>query len=144
VIAVAYPSYEFKIRQQGASQQIFDVVRKRWVALTPEEWVRQNMLQYLLQVMAYPSSWVAVEKSIIVNQQQRRCDILVYQHNQPWLIVECKAMDVALDAHVLQQAVQYNTALAVPYIVITNGSYTYGWQLQPSVEILVALPPYGK
>jgi len=144
VIAIAYPPYEFQIRQQDASQQIFDVVRKRWVALTPEEWVRQNMLQYLLQVMQYPASWLAIEKRITVNQQQRRCDILVYQHNQPWLIIECKAMDVPLHEQVLQQALQYNSTLAVPYLVITNGSYTYGWKLQPTVAALTALPPYGK
>ena len=106
------------------SEFIFDEVRKRWVVLTPEEWVRQNFLQYLIHVKKYPASLIAVEKEIKLGELKKRFDVVVYDRNtKPWMIVECKEMDVPLNKSVLDQALRYNMSLHVPYLVITNGSY---------------------
>lgn len=107
---------------------IFDTVRKRWVVLTPEEWVRQNFLQYIIHVKKHPSSLIAVEKEISLGELKKRFDIVVYdKDSKPWMIIECKEMNVALDKAVLDQVLRYNMVLQVPYLVITNGSHCYAF-----------------
>jgi len=129
MVAIKYPEPGFRIKNENTAEFIFDPLRKKWVVLTPEEWVRQNFIQYLLQVKKYPSALVAVEKEIKLGELKKRFDILVYNnHHQPWMMVECKAGDVQLDDEVLQQALRYNAAVPVTYIVITNGNYTYCWE----------------
>lgn len=121
---IEYPPYQPKIKKEQEKEFIFDEVRKRWVVLTPEEWVRQNFLQYLVQVKQYPASLIAVEKEIKLGELKKRFDIVVYDRNsKPWMIVECKEMSVSLDKKVLDQVLRYNMTLNVPYLVITNGSY---------------------
>lgn len=131
MIKIEYPPYQPKIKKdpafngrQAGREFIFDEFRKRWVVLMPEEWVRQNFLQYLTQVKKYPASLIAVEKEIKAGDLKSRFDIVVYDGNtKPWMIVECKEMNVALDRTVLDQVLRYNINLQVPYLVITNGSY---------------------
>src|SRR5687768_16514178 len=98
MIKVEYPAYQPKIKSTSGKEFIFDEVRRQWVLLTPEEWVRQNFLQYLLQVKGYPSSLVAVEKEIKLGDLIKRFDIVVYnQQMLPWLMVECKEMNEVLN-----------------------------------------------
>jgi hypothetical protein len=124
MIKIEYPPYQPKIKKAGVKEFIFDEIRKRWIILTPEEWVRQNFLQYLTQTKKYPASLIAIEKEIKLGELKKRFDILVYDRNtKPWMIIECKEMDVTLDKSVLDQALRYNISLDVPYLVITNGSY---------------------
>jgi hypothetical protein len=124
MIKIEYPPYQPKIKEEKGKEFIFDEFRKRWVLLTPEEWVRQNFLQYLTQTKKYPASLIAIEKEIKLGELKKRFDMLVYdQHTKPWMIIECKEMDVPLDKGVLDQAMRYNISLNVPYLVITNGSY---------------------
>ena len=124
MIKIDYPPYQPKIKKENEKEFIFDEFRKRWVALTPEEWVRQNFLQYLTQIKKYPASLIAVEKEIKLGELKKRFDIVVYNsHTKPWMIVECKEMNVPLDRTVLDQVLRYNINLQVPYLVITNGSY---------------------
>lgn len=124
--AITFPPYQPRIRDQGGKHQVFDEIRRRWVVLTPEEWVRQNMLQYLVQVLNYPASSMAIEKEIRLGELKKRVDILLYDNNGlPFLLIECKAMEVALTEAVLQQVLRYNMALPVPYLAISNGHYTY-------------------
>ncbi len=124
MIRIEYPPYQPKIRQESGKEQIFDEIRKRWVALTPEEWVRQNFLQYLLQVRKYPASLIAVEKEIMLHDLRKRFDVVVHDRQaKPWMIIECKEMGVKLDQKVLDQVLRYNITLQVPYLVITNGQY---------------------
>lgn len=121
---IEYPPYQPKIKKENNRELIFDEARKRWVVLTPEEWVRQNFLQYLLQVKKYPASLIAVEKEIKLGELKKRFDVVVYDRNsKPWMIIECKEMGVALDKKVLDQVLRYNSTLQVPYLVITNGSF---------------------
>ena len=124
MIKIEYPSYQPKIKKEADKEFIFDEVRKRWVRLTPEEWVRQNFLQYLIQVKKYPATLIAVEKQIQLYDLKKRFDIVVYDKNsQPWMIVECKAMEVRLGEAVISQVLSYNLSLRVQYVVYTNGSF---------------------
>ena len=126
MVKIDYPPYDFRIKKEEGRDIIFDELRKSWVQLTPEEWVRQNFLQHLLQVKKYPSTLIAVEKEIRLNELKKRFDILVYNRShQPWMMIECKSMDVELDPKVLQQVLRYNLAVPVEYVVITNGKHCF-------------------
>jgi hypothetical protein len=129
MIKIDYPPYQPKIKEEDSREIIFDEVRKKWVILTPEEWVRQNFLQYLVQVKKYPASLIAVEKEIKLGDLKKRFDIVVYDAtSKPWMIVECKEMNVELNKQVLDQVLRYNITMQVPYLVITNGSYCMAFQ----------------
>lgn len=124
---------------------IFDEYRKAWVRLTDEEWVRQNFLQYLIIDQKYPSSLIAVEKEMLLGELRKRFDILVYDrsHN-PWMMIECKAMSVPLDGRVLDQLLRYHMSIAVPYLVITNGSYCSAFEKKDGkLSELNELPHYA-
>ncbi len=123
-----YPSHPYRIKTEGDRSVVFDECRKVWVKLTPEEWVRQNFLQYIIHVKKYPSSLIAVEKEISLGELKKRFDIVVYdKDSKPWMIIECKEMNVALDKTVLDQVLRYNMVLQVPYLVITNGSHCHAF-----------------
>ncbi len=131
MIKIEYPPYQPKIKEDAGKEFIFDEFRKRWVQLTPEEWVRQNFLQYLTQTKKYPASLIAIEKEIKLGELKKRFDIVVYDaETKPWMIVECKEMNVALDKTVLDQVLRYNISLNVPYLVITNGMYCMAFSLK--------------
>jgi len=129
MVVINYPEPAFRLRKQDGTEEIFDLLRKKWIVLTPEEWVRQNFIQFLVTVKKYPASLVAVEKEIKLGELKKRFDVLVYNsRHEPWLMVECKSMNVQLNEEVLQQALRYNMSTPVSFIVITNGNYTIGWQ----------------
>lgn len=129
MIKIAYPAYPYKIKAVNGKERIFDNIRKQWVTLTPEEWVRQNFLQYLIQVKKYPGALIAVEKEIRLSGLVKRCDIIVYDPlANPLLITECKAMDIPIDSTVAEQIIRYNMALPVRYLVLTNGSYCFAFE----------------
>ncbi|MDF2189731.1 type I restriction enzyme HsdR N-terminal domain-containing protein [Paraflavitalea sp. CAU 1676] len=131
MIRIEYPSWPYRIKKEEGKELIFDELRRQWIRLTPEEWVRQNFLQYLVQTMRYPASLIAVERELKLGELKKRFDILVYnRQHQPWLMVECKAMEVQLDQSVLEQVLRYNIAVPVPYLVITNGHYCAGFEKQ--------------
>ena len=117
-----YPKHPYRIKTEGERSVIFDDIRKSWVILTPEEWVRQNFIQWMVQVMKYPSAMIAVEKEIKVHELSKRFDILVYDSSHtPWMMIECKAQTVPLTEKVLMQVLRYNIAVPVLFLVITNG-----------------------
>lgn len=124
LISITFPKPEFKIRTREGHQEIWDCVRKIFTALTPEEWVRQNFLAYLIRSLGYPATLMAVEKEIRLGSLRKRCDIVVYRASAPWLIVECKEPSVRLSEKVLSQILAYNMSLDVPYLVLTNGNQT--------------------
>ncbi len=145
MIKIDYPPYQPKIKKKDDVEYIFDEVRKRWIVLTPEEWVRQNFLQYLIHVKKYPASLIAVEKEIHLDDQKKRFDIVVYdKHSTPWMIIECKEMNVALNRPVLDQVLRYNINLRVSFLVITNGSYCFAF-LNDAGQLteLVELPSFS-
>ncbi len=141
MIPVQFPEPQFKIKKEGERNYLFCLIRKQWLLLTEEEWVRQNFISYLITVMGYPSSLIAVEKELMLNGLKKRFDVLVYDHMHiPWMLIECKAPQVTLSEEVLQQALRYNMTIPVPYIVITNGTVTLGWEKKESLASLSELP----
>ena len=116
------PEYTFRTKTEEGKQLIFDSIRKKFVVLTPEEWVRQNFIQYLKTEKKYPETLMAVEKQIMVNKKQRRFDLLIYLRNgQPHLIAEFKAPNVKITQDAFDQVVRYNMALRVERVVVSNG-----------------------
>ncbi|MBZ4190105.1 type I restriction enzyme HsdR N-terminal domain-containing protein [Niabella beijingensis] len=129
MIPVQYPPPRFKIETRNGQPHIFDALRKKWLVLQDEEWIRQNFIQYLLQEMRYPRGLIALEKEIRLGELKKRFDILVYDpDHQPWMLIECKADQVLLNDAVLNQVLRYHIALPAQYLVITNGNLTYGWK----------------
>ena len=129
MIKINYPETAFKIKKENNIELIFDAFRKRWMVLTPEEWVRQNMLQYITEVKKYPAKLIAVEKEIYLGELKMRCDVVVYNRNGlPWMIIECKEMNAKLNAKVVEQILRYHITLPAKYLVITNGSYCFGFE----------------
>lgn len=116
------PAYEFRIKTERTKKYIFDTVRKRFVLLTPEEWVRQHFIRYLIEEKNYPESLMAVEKQITLNGKLFRFDLLVYRRNgQPFLIAEFKAPGVKISQDTFDQVVRYNMKLKVERVVVSNG-----------------------
>lgn len=117
-----FPSYEFRIEHKEQDLKIYDGFRKKWVILTPEEWVRQHVLAFLVQTKNYAASLIAVERSLVFNTRRKRFDILVFDKQaKPFMLVECKAPEVALSAETLMQVCTYNTVFKVPFLFISNG-----------------------
>ncbi|MCK5856548.1 MAG: type I restriction enzyme HsdR N-terminal domain-containing protein [Bacteroidales bacterium] len=123
MIKLNLPEYQFRLRKNdNAKTEIFDSIRKRHYVLTPEEWVRQNFMQYLIQEKNYPASLMAIEKGLKLNGMQKRTDIVQYNKlGNPVLIVECKAPEIKLKQDTFDQAARYNLTLHVDYLIITNG-----------------------
>lgn len=128
MIKINFPEPSFKIKEENNAVTIWDHYRKKWVRLTPEEWVRQNFIAYLVQEKNYPAEIIAVEKTIQIGELKKRFDIVVYKDAKPWMIVECKEPNVPLSLHVLDQLHRYNMVLTGKFLVITNGHYTKAWQ----------------
>jgi len=124
------PSYNFKIRKNNNNYEIFDFIRKQYVSLRPEEWVRQNFIRFLVEEKKYPEMLIAVEKSIKLNRMIRRPDIVIYDKTtKAKLIVECKAPSVKITQNTVDQVVRYNMVLKVDYLVVTNGLVHYCIQI---------------
>jgi hypothetical protein len=129
MLIIDFPAPAFITKTEKGRDFIFDVLRKKWLLLTPEEWVRQNFVQYLLQVKKYPAALIAMEKEILLGELKKRFDILVYDiQHQPWMMIECKAMDVVMNGKVLEQVLRYNMSVPVKYLVVTNGNCSYGFE----------------
>mgnify|MGYP001769885250 CR=1 len=117
-----FPAYEFKTRVITGQVQVFDPVRKKYVALTPEEWVRQHLIRYLLEDRGVPLHMMAVERGLKLNGLAQRFDLVIFgPSGNPLLIAECKAATVALTQEVFYQIARYNLALKVQYFLISNG-----------------------
>ena len=129
MIKVNYPEPVFRFKEENGKEMIFDFIRKQWLLLNEEEWVRQNFIQFLVQELKYPSELIAVEKEIQLGDLKKRFDILVYDRDhKPWMLVECKAGKIVLDEKVLLQVLRYNISMPANFLVITNGQFTYAWE----------------
>jgi len=141
------PSHQFRIRSSGDKEEIFDDIRKKFVVLTPEEWVRQNFIAYLKNVKSYPTSLIAVEMSMKLNKMQKRSDVVVYNKlAEPLLIVECKAPNVKINQDVFDQIARYNMTLKVKYLIVTNGMEHYCCLIDHEnmkYQFLEDIPYYG-
>ncbi len=141
------PEYSFRLKEERGKQLIFDLIRKKFVVLTPEEWVRQNFIQYLISEKNYPRNLMAVEKQVKVNGKQRRFDLLVYSRNgQPRLIVEFKAPGVKITQDAFDQVVRYNMALRVDKVIVSNGLQHFACAIDyktNSFSYLKEIPEYA-
>ena len=143
MISINYPEYPFKIQKEAGKDSIFDPIRKSWVILTPEEWVRQNFIQYLIQVKQYPAALIAIEKTILLGELKKRFDIIVYKNDAPWILIECKEANVPITEKTLDQILQYQQILSASYLVMTNGHTTYGAEIETGkLHYLQSLPDY--
>ncbi len=144
---IHFPEFDFKVKTENGKRLIFDKARKKYVAITPEEWVRQHILHYLIDVKRYPVGFISVEHAIAVNNMQKRCDIVVFDKRfRPALIVECKQPEIALAQNIFDQAGRYNLTLQVPYLAITNGTDNMAAQLDLKtgrIDFLEDYPEYG-
>ena len=120
------PPFDYKLKKAEGKVWIFDVIRKKFIVLTPEEWVRQHFLHYVINDLRYPKSLIKVESGLIYNQLSRRSDILIYDHEaNPWMIIECKSPTLKLSEKAVLQASAYNASLRAKYLTISNGLLHY-------------------
>jgi len=140
------PAYNFRTKTEEGKTFIFDSIRKKFVVLTPEEWVRQNFIQYLKTEKKYPETLMAIEKQIMLNQTQRRFDLLIYSRNgQPYLIAEFKSPGIKITQETFDQVVRYNMALRVERVVVSNGLQHFACEIdytKNSFSYLPEIPAY--
>jgi len=142
------PAYNFNTRSVEGIDQIFDPFRKKFVRLTPEEWVRMNFSMFLSKERGFPSGRLAIEISLSYNRLSKRCDILVYNNfAKPILMVECKAPEIKIKQNVFDQIMIYNLVFRVNYLIITNGLDHYACKVNfenRSVDYLNDIPYYSE
>ena len=128
LMLIYYPDIKPKIKKVENTEFVFCVGRKKWVVLTPEEWVRQNFLLFLTHTLGFSPSIIAVEKKIKNLQTSKRFDIVVYKNDQPYILVECKEMNIVIGQSALTQTLNYFSEIQSRYIVITNGNQTFAYE----------------
>ncbi|HRG18469.1 MAG TPA: type I restriction enzyme HsdR N-terminal domain-containing protein [Flavobacterium lutivivi] len=125
-----FPSYSFRFKNSENKVLIFDEIRKKFVALTPEEWVRQHVVKFLFEEKKYPKSYINVEKNIKINGLTKRYDIVIFNPDGSiFLLVECKAPEVSITQNVFDQIARYNLKLNAQYLMVTNGLNNYFCQM---------------
>ena len=116
------PTYNFKLKSKENKTLIFDKLRKKYMVLTPEEWVRQHYVSFLIEEKNYPVSLIALEKQLTINNRKKRTDILVFNADgKPEIIVECKAPEIKITQDTFDQIARYNLKLKANYLIVTNG-----------------------
>lgn len=148
MLSLNLPKYETKICERDGKLQIFDPLRKCHVALTPEEWVRQHFVNFLIESRGFPAALMANEVTITVNGMKRRCDTVVYDRQlQPRVIVEYKAPTVKITKEVFAQISRYNLTLKVDYLIVSNGLQHYCCRMDypnNSYSFMQEIPEYTK
>lgn len=142
------PDFDFAYQMVGETQMIFDPIRQVYVKLTPEEWVRQNLVQYLIHDRGYPRGLIAVEKSFLYQGMPRRADVVAYgRSGTPLLLAECKAPEIRVSQRTFDQVALYNAVLKARHLVVTNGLQHYCCQVDHEAGTCVFLdmiPAYGR
>ena len=123
------PFYNIASKEENGNHFIFDDIRKKYLRLTPEEWVRQNFVKYLINEKKYPASLIVIEKGLKLNELTKRADVLIYKNSSPILLVECKAPTVKISQNTFDQISRYNLTFKVPYLMVTNGMSHYCCQI---------------
>ena len=134
------PNYFFKIKSNEKHRLIFDKLRKKYFVLTPEEWVRQHYVQYLIEEKNYPASLIALEKQHTINNLKKRTDILIYNtKGLPEIIVECKAPHIKITQATFDQIARYNLKLKANYLIVTNGMNHFFCKMDFKTETYIFL-----
>ncbi len=138
-----YPVFEFRFKNSENKLSIFDVIRKKFVLLTPEEWVRQHVIHELLYIKNYPESLISVERVVKINSMNKRYDVLVFRPNgQIEILIECKAPSIKIDQQTFDQIARYNFELRSTFLYITNGLNHYFCQMDYQNKSYVFLKDY--
>jgi len=144
--ALNLPKYEFNLIQVGNKNKIFDPIRKAYFVLTPEEWVRQHFIKFLIEEKGFPAGLMAIEKEMVLHQMKKRMDMLCYSRKGvPLLMVECKAPDVTITQKAFDQIGRYNITQRLPYLIVTNGMNHYCAKIDFTAgkyEFLKNIPSY--
>lgn len=146
MVKLNFPTYQFRFKSSENKVSIFDPIRKKFVILTPEEWVRQHTIQFLIQEKKYPISLINAEKMVTVNGLKKRYDIIVFNPDGSiFLIVECKSHTAQITQDVFDQIARYNLTLDSQYLMITNGMNHYYCQMdykKQQYDFLRTIPVY--
>ncbi|TDS13650.1 type I restriction and modification enzyme subunit R-like protein [Maribacter caenipelagi] len=143
-----FPSYTFRVKNSENRTLIFDAIRKKFLILTPEEWVRQHVVQFLIQEKKYPLSHINVEKQLTLNGLKKRYDVVVFKPNgELHILVECKAPEVSISQMTFDQIAQYNFKLNATYLMVTNGLLHYYCQtdfVAEKYEFMQEIPDFSR
>ena len=146
MIQLTLPPYQIRVKETHGRKQIFDILRRKYVALTPEEWVRQHFIHYLVEHKNYPSSLLANEVSLQIGEKRMRADSVLYDNQlHPRMIIEYKAPNITLTQKVFDQIAVYNLLLHVDYLIVSNGMTTYICKMdyeKQTYKFLEAIPNY--
>ncbi len=136
--ALNLPTYSFKIKSEDNRKYIFDEIRRKYLLLTPEEWVRQNFIKYLVKEKKYPRQLISIEMEFKIGRLIKRCDIVVFNKSgKPNLIVECKSPSVAINQDTFDQISDYNRHFNVMYLIVTNGIKHYCCKFDKNADSFV-------
>lgn len=140
------PPFDVKVKKEGGKHFIFDGIRKKFVALTPEEWVRQHVVHYLITEFQYPKTLFKIESGLKYNQMHKRSDIVVHgRDGRPWMLIECKSPDIRLTQKAFNQVAVYNMSIGAKYLAVTNGMAHFvclGASLAERAQFLEQFPPF--
>ncbi len=140
------PSFDYILTKEKEKVLIFDTIRKKYIQLTPEEWVRQHLVNYLVEYEKYPKALMRVEQGLTYNSLLKRSDIAIYDRmGKPWMVIECKSPNEKLSKGTLRQVATYNTKLIAPFIAISNGLVHYVFEIdheQHTTKQLVGFPDF--
>ncbi|WP_299126877.1 type I restriction enzyme HsdR N-terminal domain-containing protein [uncultured Winogradskyella sp.] len=143
-----FPKFEYRFKSTENKVSIFDVIRKKFIILQPEEWVRQHCVHFLIEHKKYPKSLINVEKELAINDLKKRYDVVVFNPDGSiFIIVECKSYDVAISQNTFDQIARYNLALNANYLMVTNGINHYYCQMDKINQryiFLKDIPQYSK
>lgn len=135
MVKLSLPPIEAKYKQEEDKTYIFDILRKKYLVLTPEEWVRQHLIHLLIKQYSYPKSLISCEKALTYNKRIKRTDIVTYDHEgKPFLLIECKAPKIKLSKNTLHQASTYNSKLKAPFLCVSNGINTLCFKINHETE----------
>ncbi len=143
-----FPKFDYRFKSTENKVSIFDIIRKKFVILQPEEWVRQHCIHYLISEKRYPKSLINVEKELTINGLKKRYDIVVFNSDGSiFLIVECKAPKITINQSTFDQIARYNLKLNATYLMVTNGINHYYCQMDFGVQqytFLKSIPDYNQ
>jgi len=139
------PIFEPELKSESDGLYIKDIVRKKFVKLTPEEWVRQHFINYLVAILHYPKTKIRTEIGMKYSQRQKRADVIVFDgHGEPFIIVECKSFEIPIGVNTLLQISSYQSVMKAKYLVLTNGIIHLYYEITPEKLIQITeLPPHS-
>ena len=134
------PEFEVNLKKSEGKVWIFDGIRKKYILLTPEEWVRQHLINYFIYHLKYPKSLISVERGLQYNQLLKRSDITVFdREGNPWMIIECKSPEISLDQKSILQVAVYNSNVGARFVSVSNGLKHICYEAKPDVKDVVLL-----